>query len=120
MKNTIVKLMSSKISLKIDQDERTGGASINGKPVLILGGDLWKIGDNVYEITPEIHKALSSTGYAGENKKNENNILLINNIVRDLAYTSIGVKPSKRKTFSIITLPKIVQEFQNKTFDEID
>ena len=31
MKNTIGKLMSSKISLKIDQDGRTGGASINKK-----------------------------------------------------------------------------------------
>ena len=39
MKNTIGKLMSSKVSLRIDQDKRTGGASINEKPILIFGGD---------------------------------------------------------------------------------
>ena len=105
MKNTIGKLMSSKNSLKIDQDERTGGASINGIPVLILGGDSMKIGDNVYEITPEIHKALSSTGYTGENVKNENDILLMNNILRDVNYTGIGDKQSYRKTFFTIKLP---------------
>ena len=59
MLNTKGKLLSSKNSLKKDQDERPGGASINGVPVLILGGNSWKIGDNVYELTPEIHKALS-------------------------------------------------------------
>ena len=34
--------MSSKNSLKVDQDVRTGGASINEKPILILDGDSWK------------------------------------------------------------------------------
>ena len=119
MKNTIGKLMSSKNSLKIDQDERTGGASKNGIPVLILGDDSMKIGNNVYEITPEIHKALSSTGYTGENMKNENDILMRNIILRDVNYTGIGDKPSKRKTFFTITLPKLVEEIQNKTFEEI-
>ena len=49
MKNTTGKIMSSKNSFKIDQDERTRGASINGIPVLIFGGDSMKIKDNVYE-----------------------------------------------------------------------
>ena len=43
MKNTLGKLMSSKNSLGIDQDERTGGASINEVTLLILGSDSWKI-----------------------------------------------------------------------------
>ena len=94
MLNTLGKLMSSKNSLKIDQDERTGGASINGIPILILGGDSWKIGDNVYEITPEIHKALSSTLYTGETMKNENDILMLNNILRDVKYTGEQDRPS--------------------------
>ena len=38
MLNTVGKLLSSKNSLKIDQDEITGGASVNGVPVLKLGG----------------------------------------------------------------------------------
>ena len=119
MLNTIGKLMSRKNSLKIDQDERTGGASINGVPILILGGDSWKIGDNVYEITPEIHKALSSTLYTGETMNNENDILMLNNIFRDVKYTGVGDRQSNRKNF-ITELPKRVNEIQNKTFNEID
>ena len=56
MRNTMGKLLSGKSSLRIDQDRRTERASINNTPVLILGGDSWEIGDNVYEITSEIHK----------------------------------------------------------------
>ena len=85
-----------------------------------MGGDSWKIGDNAYEITPEIHKALSSTGYTGENMKNQNDILMMDNIIKDLGYTGIGDKKSNRKTFFTKTIPKLVQEIQNKTFNEND
>ena len=52
--------------------------------------------------------------------KNENDILMMNNIVNDLGYTGVGDKDSKRKTFLTTTLPKLVDETQNKTFAEID
>ena len=51
--------------------------------------------------------------------KNESDILMMNNIIRDLGYTGREDKDSKRKTFLTITLPKLVGELQNKTFDEI-
>ena len=51
--------------------------------------------------------------------KNENDILMLNNIIRDLGYTGIGDNKSKRKTFLIEKLPKLVEEIQNKTFEEI-
>ena len=120
MKKTIGKLMSSKSSLKKDQNKRTGGASINEIPVLIFGGDALKLKDNVYEITPEICKALSSTGYDGKSMKSENDIIILKNILRDVNYTGIGDRTSKQKKFSTITLPKLVEEIQNKTFNEID
>ena len=41
------------------------------------------------------------------------------NILRYLGYTGAGDRSSKRKTFSTKTLPKKVEEIQNKTFDEI-
>ena len=112
--------MSRKISLRLDQNKRTGVASINEIPVLIFGGDLLKIKDNVYEITPEIHKALSSTGYDGKSMKSEKDILMMNNILRDVNYSGIGDRTSKQKTFFTITLPKLVEEIQDKTFKEID
>ena len=111
--------MSSKNSSKIDQDERTGGASVDGIPVLIFGGDSMKIKDNIYEITPEIHKALSSTGYT-ETMKSENDTLMMNNILRDVNYTGIRDRTSNRKTFFTTELPRRVNESQNKIFNEID
>ena len=51
--------------------------------------------------------------------KNENDILMMNKIIRDLGYTSDGDRESK-KTFLTITLPKLVDEIENRTFDEID
>ena len=87
---------------------------------MILGDDSWKTGDNVYEIPPEIHKALSSTGYTGETMKNENDILLMNNFFGDGKYTGRRDRDSKRKTLFTIKLPKRVNAIQNKTFGEIE
>ena len=50
--------------------------------------------------------------------KNENDILMQNKIINDLGYTGDGDKSSKRKTFLTITLPKLVEEIQIKTFEE--
>ena len=51
--------------------------------------------------------------------KNEKDILMMNKLVRDLGCTGAGDKKSNRKTFLTMTLPKLVEEVQNKTFDEI-
>ena len=117
MTKTLGRLMSSANSLKIKST--ASGATILGVPINTLGGDRIQIKDNIYDLTPEIYKALSYTGYTGDTMKNENDILMLNNIVRDLGYTGIGDNKSKRKTFLTITLPKLVEEIQNKTFEEI-
>ena len=119
MKKTIGKLLSSKNSLRIDPYKRRGGASINGVPLLLFGSDSLKIKDNVYEITPEIHKALFSTSYDGKSKKSENDNLMLNNILRDVNYTGINDKTPKQKTFFTTSLPKLVEEIQNKTFKKL-
>ena len=117
MTKTLGRLMSSANSLKIKSTP--SGATILGVPVYTLGGDRIQIKDNIYDFTPEIYKALSYTGYTGENLKNENDILMLYNIVSDIGYTGIGDKSSKRKIFLTETLPKLVEEIQNKTFEEI-
>ena len=43
----------------------------------------------------------------------------MNNIKNDLGYTGLRDYPSKRKTFLTVTLPKLVEKIQNKTFEEI-
>ena len=117
MTKTLGRLMSSANSLKIKSTP--SGASILGVPIYTLGGDRIKIKDNIYDLTPEIYKALSFTGYDGKTMKNENDILMLNNIKRDLGYTGIGDHKSFRKTFHTEKLPKLVEEIQNKTFEEI-
>ena len=109
--------MSSANSLKIDTTP--SGAIILGVPINTLGGDRIQIKDNIYDLTPEIYKALSYTGYDGKTMKNENDILMLNNIMNDLGYTGRGDIKSKRKIFLTEKLPRLVEEIQNKTFDEI-
>ena len=117
MKKTLGRLMFSAISLKINTTP--SGATILGVPVSTLGGDRIQLKDNIYDLTPEIYKALSYTGYDGANLKNENDILMLNNIMSDLGYTGKRDTKSKRKTFLLEKLPKLVEEIQNRTFEEI-
>ena len=51
--------------------------------------------------------------------KDENDILMMYNIIRDLGYNGISDRDSKRKTFFLKKLPKLVEDIQNKTFDDI-
>ena len=117
MTKTLGRLMSSANSLKIKSTP--SDATTLGVPINTLCGDRIQIKDNIHDLTPEIYKALSYTGCTGKTMKNENGILMLNNIIRDLEYTGIGEYTSKRKTFLTTTLPKSVEEFQNKTFEEI-
>ena len=93
-------------------------ASILRIPIYTLGGDRIRMNDNVYDLTPEKNIALSSTSYTGDTMKDENDILSVNNIKGDLGYTGVGEKPSKQKTLLTMKVPKLVEEFQNKTFAE--
>ena len=89
--------MSSPNSLKTQP--ASSGATILGVPIYTPGGDKLRIRDNVYDLNPEIYKALSYTGYNGKTVENENDILMLNKIINDSGYTGDGDKTSKRKTF---------------------
>ena len=113
----IQSLLNSRNSLKMTQDE-TGRANILMVPIRILGGDGIRINENIYDLTPEVYKPLSSPSYSGKTMKNDSDILMMNNIKRDLGHTSVGDKPSKPKIFFTETLPKLVDDIPNKIFDE--
>ena len=85
MRQMIGSLMNSRNSLKITQDE-SSRANILVVPIQISEGDTIKINENVYELTPEIYKALTYTTYTGNTMKDENDILLMYNIIRYLGY----------------------------------
>ena len=97
MTKTLGRLMSSSNSLRIKPTP--SGATILGVPINTLGGERIQIKDNIYDLTPEIYKALCYPGYTGKTMKNKNDILMLNNIKNDLGYTGLGDYPSKRKTF---------------------
>ena len=117
MTKTLGSLMASANFLRTKSSPY--GAEILGVPIITLGRDRIQIKDNIYDLTPEIYKALSYTGYTGKNLKNENDILMLYNIIRDIGYTGRGDIRSKRVIFFTETLPKLVEEIQNKTFEEI-
>ena len=117
MTKTLGRLTSSSNSLRIKPS--TSGATIVGVPTVTLGGDRIQINENVYDSTPEIYKALSYTGYTGNTMKSEADILMMNNIKNDLGYTGVIDYPSKRKIILTKTLPKLVEEIQDRTFKEI-
>ena len=117
MTKTLGRLMSSLNSVKILASPSC--PTILDVPIYTLGGDRKQLKDNIYDLTPEIYKALSDTGYTGKTMKNESDILMMNNIKNDLGYTGVGDRASKRKTFLTITLPKLVEKIQNRTFEEI-
>ena len=50
--------------------------------------------------------------------RSENYILVINIIINHLGYTGIGDRDPKRDLFFTKTVPKSVEQNQNKTFDE--
>ena len=109
--------MSSSNSLKTKSSPP--GATLLAVRIYTLGGDKLRIRDKDYELTHEICKPSSYTGYTGKAMKNENDILIMINMIKDLGHTAIGDRDSKRKTFFTITLSKLVEGIQNKTFDEI-
>ena len=118
MRQLIGSLMYCRNSLKITHDE-SGRAKILGVPIQISDGDTIKRNESVYELSPEIYKALTYTSYTGYTMKDENDILMMYNIIRDLRYNGTGDRDSKRKAFFTEKLPKVVEDIQNKTFDEI-
>ena len=118
MREMIGSLMNCRNSLNVTRDE-PGTANFLGVRIHRSEADTMKINESIYDLTPGIYKAFSSTSYTGKTMKNENYILTMYNIVRDLGYTGVDDKKSNRKTFFTITLPKLFDDIQNKTFDEV-
>ena len=118
MRQMIGSIINSRNSLKSIQDE-LNRATVLGVPIQISEGDTIKVNENIYELTPEIYKASTYQKYTGKTMKNENDILMTNNIKRHLAYTGIRERDSNRKSFFTKKRPKLAQEIQNRTFEGI-
>ena len=117
MRQMIGSLMNIRNSLKIIQDE-SNRATILNVPIQISEDDKIKINENVYELSPEIFKALSDPLYKGKTMKNDEEFLMLYSILKDINYTGRRDRPSNRKTFFTIELPEKVSEIHYMRFHE--
>ena len=90
--------------------------SILGVPIKSLGGDKIQIIDNIYEFTPEIHKALSRSFYTGKSMKNENDQRTLYNFSLDVGYNGIGDEETNQKKF----FTRLFKQFGNIKKEEPD
>ena len=83
-----------------------------------MGRNRIYITEKIQEITPEIQKALASTGYSGETIKTYSDFQMLKNFKNEIGYTGIGDKSSKRKKNSFIGLAKKFSEIESQTVNE--
>ena len=73
--------------------------SILGTPLQFLGGDRIQVYDNIYDFTPQIHKALSNPSYTGKSMKNESDKRNLYNFLTDIGYNGLGDERTNQKKF---------------------
>ena len=98
LQDTFKSLFESSNSLKLNQDKEVN-LNILGVPLLSLAGDKVQVYDNIYEFTPEIHKAISEISYTGKSMKNENDQRNLYNFLVDNGYTGRGDEKTNQKKF---------------------
>ena len=79
MRKMLGALKNSANSLKITQDE-LGRVNILGTPIQVSEGDLLKINENIYKLTPQVFKALTDPLYTGNTMNNDDDFLMLYNI----------------------------------------
>ena len=95
-------------SLKLHQD-KNHNISILGVPIKAQGGDKKQVYENIYEFTPEIHRALSLSSFMGKSMKNETDRRTLYNFLTDIGYTGdVDEKTNQNKLFK-----KNFKQFRN-------
>ena len=111
LKETFNSLSKESNALKLIKDENDK-LSINGIPIKSLGGDQVLVNDNkVYDLSTEIHKALSNSTYTGKSMKNREDELKLYNFLRDIRYTRIK---GQNKSSQMIYFNKLLNKYKNE------
>ena len=99
LKDTFEYLKNINTSLKLNKNE-DGDYKILNTIIKPMGNDKILVNGNIYEFTPEIHKALSRSCYTGKSMKNENDKKTLYNFLRDIEYDGrFDPKTSQKKFF---------------------
>ena len=108
LKNTLKSLTETSSSLELNYDIN-GNFSILDTNIIPLGGDKIQIQDNIYELNPELHNALSKPSYTGSSMKNVDDRKTFYNFLTDVGYTGTGDdKTSQSKYFR-----KLIKQYRN-------
>ena len=94
---TVGKMVNARNEFKLDQ-KKGGRYMFNGVNVDPMGGNNVKIGENIYEITPSIQKALTETSY-NFNKMSDDDILTFSEILNDINYNPNEDNSSTRQKY---------------------
>ena len=98
-------------ALKLVKDE-AGNMSVFGIDIKSLGGNKILVGDNkVYDISTEMHKALSNSTYTGKSMRNKEDELKLYNFLTDIGYTK---SRSKNKTSQMKFFTRLINQFRKK------
>ena len=96
LKDTFNSLKNINNSLKLNKDE-DNNYSILKSVIKPLGGDKILVNDNIYEFTPEIHKALSKSTFTGKSMKDLNDRKTLYNFLTDIGYNIQNNDENKSK-----------------------
>ena len=108
---TLGAMKGSRIQFKIAKNEQ-GQRTINGVDFKIVGENSLKIGNNTYELTPEIQKALTNTSYNFD-KLSDKDILIFARILVEIKYKPDDDNKSKRRDYIKTKLLSRVQKILN-------
>ena len=116
LKDTLKSLENkSDNALKLVKDE-ANNMSILNKPIKSLGDNKILLDNNkVYDLSTEMHKALSNSSYTGKSMRDNDDQLKLYNFLTDVGYTKIrGKQTSQMKFFT-----KILNKFKNIKKEEL-
>ena len=92
--------------------DNQGRPKLNDIYINPVGGNDMKIGENIYEITPEIQKALTNTSYNFD-KMSDKDILIFARILDEIKYKPDDDNKSKRRDYIKTKLLLRVQKILN-------
>ena len=98
LEDTLKSLSGTPTSLKLNKDNEDN-LSILGVALKSFGGDKIQVSDNIYEFTPELHRALSQTSYTGKSMKNEDGQRNLCNFLVDVGYTGRSEEKTNQNFF---------------------
>ena len=85
LKDTFESLENTNTSLKLGQNE-DGDYKILDTIIKPIGHNKILVNNNIYKLTPEIHKALSKPSYTGKSMKDINDRETLYNFLKDIGY----------------------------------